>query len=61
MGCDVGREAGIALRPGGSDTRAVRGEGEMEKQALAFEMGDVERRMEQQGCPDGANFHRAFL
>lgn len=58
MGCGVGREARIALRTGGSDTRAVRGEWEMEKQALGFEM---ERRMEQQGYPDGANFYRAFL
>lgn len=61
VGCGVGREARIALRPGGSDTRAVRGEWEMGKQAPGSEMGGVERRMEQQGCTDGANFYRAFL
>lgn len=61
VGCGAGREARIAVRPAGSDTRAVRGEWEVEKQARGFETEDVERRMEQQGCADGANFYRAFL
>lgn len=54
----MGKEARIALRAGGSDTRAGRGEWEMGKQAPGFEMA---RRMEQQGYPDGTNFDRAFL
>lgn len=49
----LGKEEGVAQQQGGSDTRAVPDEWEMEKRAQCFEM--------QWGCPGGANFYRAFL
>lgn len=51
----LGKEERAAQQQGGSDTRAVLHEWEMEKRAQCC------GGMEQWGCPDGANFYRAFL